>query len=273
MMSFPTKTMTGLISFAFLAFSAAFAQESSSGPPESAPAASSDKAIPKTPPTADGAEAKAKKIMDDMVKAYASCRSYTDKGQVSITFFRGDAAKTRLLRFTTAFVRKDGHFRFEYSQREEEQGEWGKYIIWGQGAAVRTWWYVLSQVEEKASLKEALANASGMSAGTTIKIPPLILVENAGDCSLTALKDLKYVGKQEIAGVVCDQIRGMHPRGNTVTVSIDEQHRLVREVIEEKQYEEFFAHTATRYTPEVNSRIPLSDLLFDPPGEEQVSIP
>lgn len=296
MMTFGTKTAACLSMLAFLASSAAFAQETPSPEPKDSPPASSDApqasgdaaqttsnatqastdtvkgsddaASTKTEETMTETEAQARKIIAEMEKAYASCRSYADEGMVKVTFFREKAARTRFLPFSTSFVRSGNRFRFEFKEKEDDESDWGEYIIWGEGTDVRTWWYQRRKVEHKDTLKQALEDASGVAVGSTLKVPLLLLTEQFRGSSLTVLENLEFVRKRKFDETMCDLVRGTHPRGATVTVWIEEKRRIVRKVTEKKHFEDFRAMIMTTYAADFNVKMPPEDLAFDPPEEE-----
>ena len=237
MMSLNTTAATGVAALTLLGCSLTLAQESPSPPPKNVPAEATDAAPPSTIAPLTNNEADAKKIVAGAVKAYASCRSYADEGHVTLTLYRGEAARSRLLPFSTKFVRSENRFRFEFKEQNTEDGEWGTYIIWGVGGKVRTWWHRRRQVQEKDTLKQALEDASGVSVGCTIKVPPLLLTEQSMSSMFNTLENLEFVRQERVDEVVCDQIQGTHPRGATFTIWIDNSQKLVRKVVQRKHYE------------------------------------
>ena len=96
----------------------------------------------------------AKKVVERMVKTYASCKTYRDSGIVRTVFIQAGRDRTEEKPFSTAFVRPD-RFRFEYKEKKRDKKEY-RYIIWRKGKDVQTWWDVTPGIKKPQSLRLAL---------------------------------------------------------------------------------------------------------------------
>ena len=86
---------------------------------------------------ADDRVLSAGEILERMATAYAKCKTYQDSGCVMTIFVRNDGEHTDRKPFSTAFVRPT-RFRFEFKSSHDGQ-KWHRYIVWADGADVRTW--------------------------------------------------------------------------------------------------------------------------------------
>jgi len=112
-------------------------------------------------------------IFQNMEQVYADCTSYYDSGVVKTIFFQAEGERTTEKPFTTAFVRPDC-FRFEYTE-QTNYGQEHRYIVWREGASVKSWWSFRPGIETLASLLLALALGTGISGGSAHTIPALLL--------------------------------------------------------------------------------------------------
>src|SRR5256885_2078226 len=63
----------------------------------------------------------ARQIIERMAEVYASCRTYSDEGEVSTEYVRIQSLQTVRQPFSTAFIRP-ASFRFEFSRRRGKEG-------------------------------------------------------------------------------------------------------------------------------------------------------
>ncbi len=70
----------------------------------------------------------AQEIIDRMAEVYASCRTYSDEGEVRTEYVGIPRLELTHQSFFTAFVRP-ASFRFEFSRRRGKEG-WDRFIGW-----------------------------------------------------------------------------------------------------------------------------------------------
>ena len=229
-------------------------------PPATAPPASS---IAETDP----AEAAAREALAAMAKAYAECSSYHDTGTVTTKYTQGGSESSRRV-FKTAFVR-GATFRFEYSDVDE--GEVGKpYIVWADAHSTRSWWHVKPGVKTELSLSMALAGATGVSGGSAHTIPRLLLPDAIGGWVITQVVNPRCEGEELVAGRACLKIVTKHPFGSPLTLWIDKETHLVRQLFEQQDLKDkgLAWEETTTYAPEANVNIEPAELEFNPPTDQ-----
>ncbi len=215
-------------------------------------------------------------ILRAMEKVYASCRTYRDSGAVrtGIVTDGGRAGSDRP--FTTAFVRP-GRLRFSFT--DPGLGERASsYIVWSDGADVRAWWDAKPGVRRPRSLQAALAPAAGISGGSSVRIPGLLLPAELGEGPLLIAPERIEDGDDR--GVACFRSRGesrktpytlsmgarvLTVRSESVTVWLDRSTFLVRKVQETRTFDTYTSESTTTYAPEIDVEIPPAQLAFGAP--------
>jgi len=234
-------------------------------------------AAPQTAPErAESGPATAVQILRAMEKVYAGCRSYRDSGEVrtGIVTDGGRAGSDRP--FATAFVRP-GRFRFSFT--DPGLGERSSsYIVWADGTDIRAWWDAKPGVRRPGSLQAALAPAAGISGGSSVRIPGLLLPAELGDGPLLVAPERIDDGDDH--GVACFRIRGesrktpytlstgaraLTVRSESVTLWIDRATHLLRKVQETRTFDTYTSEGTTTYTPEIDVDIPPAQLAFGAP--------
>jgi len=114
----------------------------------------------------------AKEIIRHMEKVYATSKSYSDSGVVKTVFIHADGTRTVEKPFTTAFIRPD-HFRFEFKEKKQDNRE-QRFIISRKGKDLQTYWDVKKDLKHE-SLDRAIASATGVSNGSAITVPAMLL--------------------------------------------------------------------------------------------------
>ncbi len=226
--------------------------------------------------TDDDAALTPETILLSMARVYRTCRSYRDSGEVKgvLRVEGGRAGSSRP--FATAFVRPD---RFQFRFTDSGLGErTSAYVVWTEGSEVRAWWDAQPGVRAMESLKEALGTASGISGGSSTRVPALLLPRQVGEGPPLATADrLDDAIDREVA---CFRVKG-RPRAvpytvtsgsrvltvhdETVTLWIARGTFLLRKVEEWKDYGSYTQETVTTYEPEINVEIPADELTFAPP--------
>jgi hypothetical protein len=227
-------------------------------------------------------------ILAALAEVYATCGSYRDSGRVVTRFLDlgGRLTDTSVKPFRTAFVRPD-RFRFEY--RDEDAGG-GRCIVWSDGEATRTWWYVTPGVEEHESLGLAVAGATGVSGESAHTVPALLLPDRVRGRRLTDLGEVVSLGDERLDEVTCYRLQGRFAADpaaeerhrqevlrltgqqpercvdGPVTLWIDRGTFLVRRIEDHAQFETFRIEKVTTYEPATGITISEEELRFDPPG-------
>lgn len=229
-----------------------------------------------SPARTDDATLTPETILLSMARVYRTCRSYRDSGEVRgvLRVEGGRAGSSRP--FETAFVRPD-RFRFEFT--DSGLGERSStYVVWTEAAEVRGWWDAQPGVRAMESLKEALGAASGISGGSSTRVPALLLPRQVAEGPPLVTADRLDDGDDR--GVACFRIKG-RPRAvpytvtsgsrvltvqdESVTLWIARGTYLLRKVEERKDYGTYTQDTVTTYDPEINVDIPADELTFVPP--------
>lgn len=136
---------------------------------------------------------------------YAALDSYRDEGIV-ITSFHGKNDFVERKPFFTIYSRS-GLFRYEFTDRDD------RYVVWRDGAMVRSWWTVTNQLECVRDLSEALAGPTGVSSGSAHTIPTLLMGSDGKGWRITSLSSAVILGTQDVAGCPsCTVVEGKHPR-------------------------------------------------------------
>jgi hypothetical protein len=217
-------------------------------------------------------------IVELSTKVYARCNSYRDSGIAGTTYVSDDRQWTAEKPFTTAFVRPD-RIRFEYKDMSAGEPP-PSYIIWAEGADVRTWRDVEPGVNRPGTLGGAITDAAGVSQGASHRIPSMLLPDASAQKSAIELSYARRIDNAEVDGFECFRIRGQSIRTprtlgsgensvvlreNSSTIWIDKQSYLVRRVDESNVYDSFRTDTVTTYSPEINVEIPSEQLAFGAP--------
>lgn len=74
----------------------------------------------------------------------------------------------------------------------------------------------------------ALGGATGVTSGTSVIVPPLLL---DGDSALMQLQGARVGGTESIHGERCTRVEGIDDRGNPFVVWIGEESQLIRRVV------------------------------------------
>ena len=217
----------------------------------------------------------AKQLMERMAAVYASCYSYTDQGEATTVFVHKDNSKrwSSTLPFSTAFVRPSD-FRFEFRNRYQEDSEWDRYIVWQNGESVQTWWSVRPGIETKPTLKRAIAGATGVSGGSAITIPNLLMPDTIKCNGILRLADLQIAGEEAMNKTTAYKIQGNTPayerdgklHQRKLTIWVDTQTLLVLQTCEAHQFKDFDTESTTIYRPQINVAVSPNELAFDPPA-------
>lgn len=200
-------------------------------------------------------------ILDRMAKAYAACDSYHDSGVIkTVTFENTDSSQITFEHsFTTVFERP-ARFRFEIKDEDDD-----RLLISANGQDVRTWWDVEPGIQKPESLEIAMAQALGFAGGDVSRIPALLMpekLEGWGDLNIIAPKQIED-GK--LRNVACFRLE-YNFRDEQITLWIDKQSYLVRQIDERIKTDGIRIERTTTYDPTIDGKITGEMLEFDPPS-------
>src|SRR5436190_12966700 len=218
-------------------------------------------AAPASSPSSE--ELTAAQVLERMAATYSGCKSYRDVGLVKTVFVYPHRSWTVTKFFTTAFVRPD-HFRFAYQEGESEEKR--RYIVWRQGAEVRTWWDLKSPPNQpKDSLGLALAAATGVSSSSAHTVPALLLPGEVGGRRLTEMTEISRSKDALQEGSDCMRIEGKYG-GYPTQVWIEKKSFLIRRIDTQVAFDKFRTEQTTTYVPAVDQAVSDDLLEFTPPG-------
>jgi hypothetical protein len=193
---------------------------------------------------------------------YAALDSYRDEGLVVTSFHGKNDFATRKPFFT--IYSRAGLFRYEFTNGDD------RYVVWRDGAVVRSWWTVTNQLDCVRDLSDALAGPTGVSSGSAHKIPTLLLGPDGKGWRITALSSPVILGTQDVAGCLgCTVVEGKHPRQATrYRLWIHPQTLALMRV---EQYSTIPNGTeviaTTTYGPQLNPSIDPASTQFTPPAD------
>lgn len=213
-------------------------------------------------PARDGALS-AEQILDRVISTYASADSYLDEGEVRTLYLSPRGNHTDVKPFSTAFVRPTD-FRFEFKHRNDEDDEWQSYVVWRDGNAVKKWWSIDPGVKNVETLSLAIGGATGVSSGSALAIPSLLLPDFVVK-RYSSLTELKLQGEENVEGHAAYRIEGNDLGGRPLTLWIDKDSLLIVKSFERRKHDEFETETTTTYKPQVNVEVARERLAFNAP--------
>lgn len=216
----------------------------------------------------------AKQLVERMAATYTSCHSYMDEGEVTTVFIHKNNKRRTVIRpFSTAFVRPTD-FRFEFRDRYQEDSEWRHYIVWQGGESVQTWWSVQPDREPQPNLMRAIAGATGVSGGSAVTVPSLLMPDTIKRSGILSLADLEATGEETLENATAHKIEGNrrpYERDGKVyqsklTIWINTQTFLLLKTFNRRQFEDFETESTTTYRPQMNITVPPDKLAFNAPA-------
>jgi hypothetical protein len=215
-------------------------------------------------------------ILLKMARVYHNCRSYRDSGEVRTALRIGDGRAGSDRPFHTAFMRPD-RFRFQFT--DTGLGERSSaYVVWTDGDEVHSWWDAKPGVRNAGTLQDGLRIAAGVSGGSSIRIPGLLLPGSVGEGPLIIAAERIQDGSDR--GVTCFRIRGRSQKtpytltmgaqtltvqDENITLWIDRATLLLRKVEDKKTLATYTSESITTYSPEIDIEIPAEQLTFNAP--------
>jgi len=204
-----------------------------------------------------------RQIMDQMISVYATCNTYIDEGEVRTIFHQPNGKRTVSKPFSTAFVRPS-EFRFEFKDRRGED-EWNSYIVWKGADSVKTWWSIKPGTETPPNLSLALAGATGVSGGSAMTVPALLMPEMTMGNRIKSLSNLTLIGEEEVNGNTAYRIEGTDSRKNTLTIWVNRDTLLIVKIHQTNKLPNGVeTETTTSYKPQANVSAE-GKLAFNPP--------
>ena len=172
-------------------------------------------------------------ILANVAVTYANVSAYQDSGVVLT--HHPDKDQPDEIVFQTLFLRPD-QLRFDWVRHHPYPPL--RHIktsssIWPDGRGSHLLANGTAKPRE-ASLRLAVAGATGVSRGSSHHIPRL-LSPNIGGFCLVDLGDPKLLGEEVFEGVRCHHIQGKHPGGGTYRLFIGKDDFLIRRILRESQ--------------------------------------
>lgn len=131
---------------------------------------------------------------------YREAKSYADTGEVQ-TIYAWPLRRTTIKTFSTAFVRNGG-FLFDFKDRFQRFDSWNEYVVWLEGAKVRSWWTLEPQMAAgvQKDLAYALGAAAGISRNASTFVPGLLFAGSRIGWLDGIARRCELLGVEEIDG-------------------------------------------------------------------------
>lgn len=201
----------------------------------------------------------ARQVLDRMVAVYGSCDSYMDQGQAKEVIFITGGSRVVIKRFTTAFVRPS-QFRFEFSEDSDRASQ--RFELARDKTSIRSWWSIRPETRYYETLKEPIANATGISSMSAILVPSM-LFQNLGDRQLIqSLTELTLVREEKVGGRTALRIQGTSVNKTPLTVWIDKETFLLLKLFQKRSTDNYDVELTIQYEPKINPDVPPDKLAF-----------
>ena len=142
--------------------------------------------------------------------------------------------------------------------------------MWQGGESVLTWWSIRPEVKTQPNLMMAIAGATGVSSGSAITIPSLLMPDVIGSKDIASLTDLELSGEEQLAGIATYRISGTRPsrqidkpQQSRLTFWVDIENLLVLQTFSAHQFEDFKAENTIAYRPRMNVTVSPGSLAFE----------
>lgn len=200
-------------------------------------------------------------ILDKMVAVYVSCSSYVDKGQVKTTFFENSGPRTTKRPFSTAFVRPS-RFCFEFEDRGIDDRA-RHFIVWRDESAIKSWWTIKPETRTFETLSQALAGATGVSGGSAINVPSMLMGDLQDTHRIQTLTKLILRGEDQLGDRMAYWIEGRDWRNGLLAIWIDKESFLLLKINEKNKLRDVVSESTTTYQPRINVKIEPAELGFN----------
>ena len=206
----------------------------------------------------------ASEIIDRMKSTYANSRTYSDSGVVK-TIFTGGVKQTIEKPFTTVFVRPD-RFRYAFKDKKPD-GREQVFIIHLSGKDVQTYWDVQKDLAHE-SLDRAVASATGVSSGSAITVPAMLLPGKISWRRSIRFTQPRRIDDDFFNDAECFRLQDLVLNKIPTTLWIDKKTFLLRKIYREQEFDNFRTQETTIYKPNLNIDIPDDLLEFNPPAQK-----
>jgi hypothetical protein len=196
------------------------------------------------------------RILRATADTYANCHTYRDSGRATTKLVTGELRPVMFAPFQTAFERPD-RFRFGV------EGMMLGWIVWRHGPAIRSW-SRHDGYEKPESLELALAALAGVSGGSSVTVPKLLLADAVHGPVLTEMTDVVRLEDADLGSSRCYCLRGRQA-SCTRTVWIDQTSHLLLRVVSELDVDGQQAEVSITYEPVIDEPIPADLLAFGSP--------
>lgn len=163
------------------------------------------------------ADSRARVIIDKMLRAYAACETYSDRGMVRVNISVGRFGNVVDQPFHTSFVRPD-RLRFEHRVKTPHGQDLDVNIVWARGDEFRTNGSLLSRLlsfdfrgQEHGDAPEGPTWVSTVvSAAMVNDSIGMLMPEHVGEreVGVAALRELRHIGEEDVEGASCHKIQG-----------------------------------------------------------------
>ena len=198
----------------------------------------------------------AKEVLDRMFSVYASCNSYMDKGRVKNIYLKSN--RIVIKPFTTAFVRPS-LFRFEFTEDSDFATQ--RFVVWRDGASIRSWWSIKPPTKYHETLGAALRGPAGISGTSGIVVPSMLFPDLGDHRRLQTLNELSLVREEKVSGRAAYRIQAKDWLNIWITLWIDKKTFLLVKLYEKKSGE-VEGELTIQYEPQVNVDVPPDKLAF-----------
>src|SRR5437016_6945403 len=200
----------------------------------------------------------AAEILARVASVYSSCRAYSDEGEVS-TKFDIAFSKPMIYRFSTAFVRPAA-FRFEL--RSGVGNKESRYVAWKAGDLEKAGRPIGLRHE---SVDETLLDLSGVSQGSSLTVPALLLPDLfRGRGLFASLSEITLRGDEKVDGHRAFKIEAAL-QDDYLKFWVDADQFLILKITHKSKVARFDQETTTRYQPLINTEVSPQQLAFNPP--------
>jgi|GEM_PF-1445589 len=203
----------------------------------------------------------AQSIINTVAETYRTCASYRDESREISKFVQpdGTVAFTSTQEYKTAFVRPG---RFRLSVSKDGNASLGSVrIIYSDETGIQ-------EYDESGNFltHDSLADALGDIEGVPLllnseeTLPPLDLAE------------LEKPEEEPVEGVPCWRIRGKDGHGQTVTLWIDKEQHILRQLRKTEKVNDYVDETTVSWTAQINVPVSDEELTFRPFGKIPIPV-
>lgn len=212
---------------------------------------------------------------------YGALKSYADTGTVLYEF--GPAANPSAERHAfRTFYRAPRQYLFDFLEEKKAGGD--RHVVWSDDAAFHAWYSVtgITTTFPKGQGAGAFATASVGSAGSILKIAPLLFAQAGLQGTLTEFQQTADEGSEAVNGRRCHKVSGVaksvykqsghETNVRRTTVWIDAESMLVRKVFEDTPAggpAGFVMRYTTTFEPQMNPALDDLSFRFVPPSAQK----